>query len=77
MCQKRLMSEPQNCTDLLFRREVVDDVEELANLLRRLTLDHVGDGLATDVTGEHEKKVAKTSQFLCHSKRSVTNISTS
>lgn len=35
---------------LLLRSEIVDDVEELANLLRRLALDHVRDCLATDIT---------------------------
>ena len=34
---------------LLLGREVVLDIERLANLLRRLALDHVGDGLAADV----------------------------
>lgn len=34
---------------LLFRREVVLDVERLADLLWRLALDHVGDSLAADV----------------------------
>ena len=34
---------------LLLGREVVLDVEGLADLLRRLALDHVGDGLAADV----------------------------
>lgn len=37
--------------DLVFLlgREVVLDVEGLADLLRRLSLDHVGHGLAADV----------------------------
>lgn len=34
---------------LLFGGEIVLDVEGLADLLRRLALDHVGDGLATNV----------------------------
>ncbi len=34
---------------LLLRREVVGDVERLADLLRRLALDHVGNGLAANV----------------------------
>lgn len=34
---------------LLLGREVVGDVEGLADLLGRLALDHVGDGLAADV----------------------------
>ena len=34
---------------LLFGSEIVLDVEGLADLLRRLALDHVGDGLATNV----------------------------
>jgi hypothetical protein len=38
---------------LLFGREVVDDVEELANFFRCLSLDHVRDGLTTNVTVWH------------------------
>jgi hypothetical protein len=34
---------------LLLGRKVVDDVEELADLLGRLALDHVRDRLASDV----------------------------
>lgn len=34
---------------LLLRREVILDVEGLADLLWRLALDHVGDGLAADI----------------------------
>lgn len=34
---------------LLLGCEVVGDVEGLANLLGRLALDHVGNGLAADV----------------------------
>jgi hypothetical protein len=34
---------------LLLRSEVVLDVEGLADLVGRLALDHVGDGLAADV----------------------------
>ena len=34
---------------LFLRSEIVDDVEQLADLLRSLALDHVGNGLATDV----------------------------
>lgn len=34
---------------LFLGSEVVLDVESLANLLGRLALDHVGDGLAADV----------------------------
>ena len=34
---------------LLLRREIVLDVEGLANLLRRLALDHVGHRLAADI----------------------------
>lgn len=34
---------------LLFRGEVVRDVERLANLLRGLALDHVCDSLASNV----------------------------
>jgi hypothetical protein len=38
-------------TNLVFllRSKVVLDVEGLTNLLRRLPLDHVGNGLASDV----------------------------
>ena len=36
-------------TYLLLRSEVVDDVEELANLLGRLALDHVRHSLAANV----------------------------
>lgn len=34
---------------LLFGREVVLDIEGLADFFRRLALDHVGDSLAADV----------------------------
>ena len=34
---------------LLLGCEVVGDVERLADLLRRLALDHVGNGLATNI----------------------------
>ncbi len=34
---------------LLLRGEVVGNVERLADLLGRLALDHVGDGLAADI----------------------------
>lgn len=34
---------------LLLRREVVLDVEGLADLLGRLAFDHIGDGLAADI----------------------------
>jgi hypothetical protein len=48
-------------TDLLFRREVVDDVEEFTNLLRGLAFNHVCNGLATDIavaqlTGKKDNK---------------------
>ena len=33
----------------LLRREVVNNVEELADLLGRLALDHVRNGLATNI----------------------------
>ena len=36
-------------THLLLGGEVVHDVEELADLLRCLALDHVGDGLAANI----------------------------
>lgn len=35
---------------------LVDNVEELANLLGGLALDHVGDGLAANVTGRSVSK---------------------
>ena len=34
---------------LLLGREVVDDVEELPDFLGRLTLNHVGNGFASDI----------------------------
>jgi len=34
---------------LLLRGEVVLDIEGLADLLRRLALDHIGNGLAADI----------------------------
>ena len=34
---------------LLLRSEIVDDVEELADLFRSLTLDHVRHGLASNI----------------------------
>ena len=37
-------------TYLLLRREIIHDVEEFADLLGCLTLDHVRDGLATNIT---------------------------
>jgi len=37
-------------TYLFLGSEVVDDVEELPDLFRSLALDHVGDGLASDIT---------------------------
>lgn len=37
---------------LLLRSEVIHDVEELPDLFRSLTLDHVGHGLATDITSK-------------------------
>ena len=36
-------------TYLLFWREVVDDIEQLAELLWRLALDHVRDGFTANV----------------------------
>ena len=35
---------------LLFRCEVIDDVKQLPDLLGCLALDHVGDGLTSNVT---------------------------
>lgn len=35
---------------LFFRGEVIDDVEELPDFFRGLPLDHVGDGLAPNIT---------------------------
>ena len=40
-------------TYLLFRSEIVNNVEELPNLLRSFTLDHVGDSLAPDIAVQH------------------------
>ena len=37
-------------TYLLLRREIIHDVEEFADLFGCLTLDHVRDGLATNIT---------------------------
>lgn len=37
-------------TYLLLGSEIVDDVEELADLLWGLTLDHVGNSLASNIT---------------------------
>ena len=34
---------------LLLLREIILDVESLSNLLRRLSLDHIGHGLASDI----------------------------
>lgn len=34
---------------LLLGREIIGDVEGLADLLRRLALDHVSDGLAANI----------------------------
>ena len=42
---------------LLLGREVILDVEGLANLLGGLALDHVGDGLAADVEESFDVKV--------------------
>lgn len=39
-----------NETHLFFRRKVVHNVEELADLLGGLPFDHVRDGFAPDVT---------------------------
>ena len=39
-------------THLLFRSKVIDDVEEFADILRSLTLDHVRNSLASNIT-EH------------------------
>jgi hypothetical protein len=42
---------------LLLGREVVLDVERLADLVGGLALDHVGDGLAADVQERLDVKV--------------------
>lgn len=42
---------------LLLGSEVILDVERFANLLRRLALNHVGDGLAADVQQSLDIKV--------------------
>jgi hypothetical protein len=44
---------------LLLRREVVRDVECLANLLRRLALDHIGHGLAADIEKRLDVEVVR------------------
>ena len=51
MRQNLLLSPLVLTTDLvlLFRSEVVLDVESLADLLGRLALDHVGHGLAANI----------------------------
>jgi len=54
---------------LFLRSEVVLDVEGLANLLWRLALDHVGNGLAAHVEKSFDVEVvrslkAKVDQFL-------------
>lgn len=43
----------------LFRCEVIGDIESLANLLRGLSLDHVGDRLATDIQEWLDIKVVR------------------
>jgi hypothetical protein len=55
-------------TNLLFRSEVVDNVEELADLLRGLALDHVGDGLATDVAVAQSARDSETENVDAYSK---------
>jgi hypothetical protein len=45
---------------------LVDDVEELADFLRRFSLDHVGNGLASDVAVERlctEISIVKAVEF--------------
>lgn len=42
---------------LLLRREVVLDIEGLADFFRGLALDHVGDGFAADVKESFDVKV--------------------
>ena len=46
-------------TDLLFLLggEVIDDIEGLADLFRRLALDHIGDGLAADIEERLDIKI--------------------
>lgn len=44
---------------LLLGREVVGNVERLADLLGRLALDHVGDGLAADIEKGLDVKVVR------------------
>ena len=46
------MEEESRDAHLLLRREVVDNVEELADLLRGLALDHVRHGFATNISVE-------------------------
>jgi hypothetical protein len=47
-------------THLLLGREVVDDVEELADLFGGLALDHVGNSLASDIAAEARSQHAPT-----------------
>ena len=51
MCQwqRENVEEESRDAHLLLRREVVDNVEELADLLRGLALDHVRDCLASNI----------------------------
>jgi len=42
---------------LLFRREVILDVERLTDLLGGFALDHIGDSLASDVKERLDVKV--------------------
>ena len=46
-------------TYLLFRSEIVDDVEQLGNLLRGFTLDQVGDSLAPDIATQHHQEIKR------------------
>lgn len=40
---------PHN-TYLFLRGEVIDDIKKLPDFFRGFALDHVGDGLASDIT---------------------------
>lgn len=40
----------ETVTNLLLRREVIDNVEEFSDLFRSLSFNHVRDGFAADIT---------------------------
>jgi len=49
---------------LFFRSEIILDVERLADLLRRLALDHVGDCLASDVEKGFDIQIVGSKDYL-------------